>query len=351
MQKNINKSLQICFVFIGTIVGAGLASGQEIVQFFTIYGYKSFYGILICLFMYIFVSLVIIKISLKYKLSSYSELIMLVTPNYMGKIINLATSLFLISSSSIILAGSGSLFNQFFHMSKWIGIIAMLTITLITLLNDTDGLLIINSFIVPSLITIIILIFLLYITFDRNILNINNLNIINAKNCKNTWYMSALLYGGFNLLCCCGVLVPLSTEIKDVKSLCCGSIIGSIILTLLCYIINLLLISNLPYTLNYEIPFLYIANRFGKLIEFMLLCVIFLEMFSTAVSDIYSIGKTIKHNFNISYKKAVISTLFISLLMAQVGFKNLITIFYPIFGFFGLIFILLCIKFYKKFFK
>ncbi len=41
--KSIIKVFQVAFVFIGTIVGAGLASGKEITNFFTVYGYKSFF--------------------------------------------------------------------------------------------------------------------------------------------------------------------------------------------------------------------------------------------------------------------------------------------------------------------
>ena len=44
--KSIIKVFQVAFVFIGTIVGAGLASGKEITNFFTVYGYKSFFTII-----------------------------------------------------------------------------------------------------------------------------------------------------------------------------------------------------------------------------------------------------------------------------------------------------------------
>lgn len=42
--KNI---LKICFVIIGTIIGAGFASGKEIYTFFNIYGPKGFLGLII----------------------------------------------------------------------------------------------------------------------------------------------------------------------------------------------------------------------------------------------------------------------------------------------------------------
>ena len=48
MKKETLKVFQIAVVFIGTIVGAGLASGKEITEFFTSFGYKSFIGIIFC---------------------------------------------------------------------------------------------------------------------------------------------------------------------------------------------------------------------------------------------------------------------------------------------------------------
>ena len=52
--KSIIKVFQVAFVFIGTIVGAGLASGKEITNFFTVYGYKSFFTIIMAYFIFFF---------------------------------------------------------------------------------------------------------------------------------------------------------------------------------------------------------------------------------------------------------------------------------------------------------
>ena len=46
MKKDFTKIFQVAAVFIGTVVGAGLASGKEITQFFTSFGLTSFLGIL-----------------------------------------------------------------------------------------------------------------------------------------------------------------------------------------------------------------------------------------------------------------------------------------------------------------
>lgn len=341
--KNLFLVLQISAVFIGTIVGAGLASGQEISQFFTVYGYKSFLGILICCIIYIIMGYIVIQLSLRYKLTSYDGLISLVSPGFLGQVTNLFTTIFLISTSAVILAGSGSLLNQYFHVSKWVGIIIMIFISVVVLLRGTKGLIEINSFIVPSLIIVIVTIFILYVSFYKDI-NVSYLKNISAY--KHNWLLSSLIYGGFNILCCCGVLVPLSTEIRNKKTLILGVALGSIGLTILSFLINALLILNIPYIFKYEIPLLYIANRFGNVTQIMLLSIIWMEMFSTEVSNIYSVSKNLEELFNISYKKSIILIIIISIPISQIGFVKLISILYPAFAVVSFIFTLQCLAFY-----
>ena len=73
MKKDFTKIFQIAVVFIGTVVGAGLASGKEITQFFTSFGLTSFFGILFCGVFYILMGSIISKISIKYSLNSFSD--------------------------------------------------------------------------------------------------------------------------------------------------------------------------------------------------------------------------------------------------------------------------------------
>ena len=82
--------------------------------------------------------------------------------------------------------------------------------------------------------------------------------------------------------------------------------------------------------------------------QILLLCVIWFEMFSTEVSDIYSVGKTLEKKFNIPYKKAVFLILIVALPISQIGFRNLIKVLYPGFGAISIIFLVQCIIFYRK---
>ena len=346
MKKDLVKIFQVATVFIGTIVGAGLASGKEITEFFTKYGVNSFLGIIACGIFYIIMGSIISKISIDYNLSSYSDVINIISPNILGKFTGFITTFFLISSASIILAGSGALIHQFFGIPKILGSLIMILIAIFFLLRGTEGLIEVNSFIVPGLIGTLTLITALYFAFCKDTISFSNISNFPPK--KTGLAISTILYAGYNTLSASGVLVPLSTQMKKTKTMIIGVITGAIGLTILCLMINLLLTVNQPYIYNYEIPLLFVTNRFGNIIQALLLVIIWLEMFSTEVSDIYSISKTLEQTFNVKFKKAIFIVLGIALLISQFGFGNLITKLYPMFGLLSLIFISQCIIFFFK---
>ncbi len=346
MKKDIHKILQIAFVFIGTIVGAGLASGKEITQFFTSYGLVSFLGIFFCGLFYIIMGSIISKISIKYELNSYSDVIKIISPNILGKFTGVITTFYLISSASIILAGCGALINQFFGIPKIVGSLIMLCLACFFLLRGTNGLIEVNSFIVPALLSTITLMFILYIVFCRDMLSIKYISEFTPP--KSGIVISTILYCGYNILCCSGVLVPLSNETKSTKNMVYGIAVGALGLTFLSSIINILLLVNQPYIYKYEIPLLLSAQRFGNIIQALLLVIIWLEMFSTEVSDVYSISKTLEQTFKVPFKKGIFIVLAVALPISQIGFSNLISTLYPMFGVLSLIFISQCVYFYYK---
>jgi uncharacterized membrane protein YkvI len=346
MKREFSKIFQIAVVFIGTIVGAGLASGQEIKEFFTSYGVSSFIGIIACGIFYIIMGSIVSKISIKYKLNSYGDVIKAVSPNLLGKITGVITTLYLISSASIILAGSGALINQFFNIPKIIGSLIMVALAIFFLLRDTDGLIEVNSFIVPTLVITITTITVLYFMFCKDMISLEFLTKFEPR--KTGVTLSTILYAGYNTLCCLGVLVPLSNQIKKPKTMFYGIALGAIGLAGLSFAINFLLMINQPYIHQYEIPLLFVAQRFGNVVQALLLVVIWLEMFSTEVSDVYSISKTLDNSFNIEFKKAIFIVLIIALPISRIGFSKLIGSLYPLFGMLSLVFIAQTIYFYFK---
>lgn len=344
MKINYKRAFQIATIFIGTIVGAGLSSGKELSQFFSQYGYLSFIGLVLCGIFYVWMSHIIISISSHYELESYDAFIKLICPNMLGKFINLVITFFFYTSTAIVIAGSGALINQYFGIPVIAGISIMVALSIVVLLRETNGLIEINSFIVPTLIIIMLLLFLTFTYRFPQTFSISFLK--RAMPPKGGWGLSTILYAGFNIMSCVGVLVPLSTELKSNRDILVGVALGAFFLTLISFIINFLMMVTFKQATQYEIPLLFVAQQIGPFVQFILLCVIWMEMFSSKVSNIYSLAKSLQNRFPISFKKSMFIIIALALPVTGVGFGTLVTHLYPLFGALSIIFVWQCVSFY-----
>ena len=139
------------FVIIGTIIGAGFASGKEIFTFFNLYGMWGFLGLVIAELIIGFVLYKVFCIILGYDVTSYNELI----ENLFGKT-NFATNvlcniinIFLLVSFIVMVAGFAAYFSQEYALPYFFGAFIMAMLSFITFLKNIEGIVKVNSFFIP----------------------------------------------------------------------------------------------------------------------------------------------------------------------------------------------------------
>ena len=69
--KNQISAFEMAVVYVGTIIGAGFASGQEIFQFFVRFKMKGFWGLVITELLFIIFFYKIMELVYKYTLKYY----------------------------------------------------------------------------------------------------------------------------------------------------------------------------------------------------------------------------------------------------------------------------------------
>ena len=90
------SSLAIAFTYVGTLVGAGFASGQEIKSYFTDYGVYGIAGYCFASFLIFFLGKKIMLMCKKNNVDSYDKLISLLSNNVLGKMFDFFITVFLI---------------------------------------------------------------------------------------------------------------------------------------------------------------------------------------------------------------------------------------------------------------
>lgn len=334
--KNISK---VSFVIIGTMIGAGFASGQEIYAFFSIYGIKGILGIAISSILTGIIIYKVFKIMQENQIHNYNEFLQKISSNQkINKIIQIIVKIFLLISFYIMVAGFCAYFKQEFQIPILASAIIMAILCYITLSKNIQGVISINSILVPILILFIFYIGIKNINFTAKYFSISSNYISNNSHLK--WLFSSILYASYNSIVLIPILINLSPYITTKTKAKTVSIICTIILLLLGTCIFCLLLRGENYISELELPIIQIIKEFGKIYQLIYGIVIVSAIFTSCISAGYSLLSNLK-TYN---KKHIILLCSASILISLVGFSKLVNIWYPFFGILGLIQIFYCIK-------
>lgn len=151
--------LKVVFVIIGTLIGAGFASGQEIYTFFFSFGIKGLFGIVISssiIGLTIYKSFKIIK---QNDIKNYKEFLnYLIKSEKIKEITNIIVNIFIISSFYIMIAGFGAYLQQEFNINTIIGSTILAIFCLAIFKTNIKGFVKVNEILIPILILVVIFI-------------------------------------------------------------------------------------------------------------------------------------------------------------------------------------------------
>lgn len=167
--KNAIKA--IC-VIIGTIIGAGFASGKEIYIFFNQYGTMGFLGVVVASTL---TGIVIYRVLVQIRaieVKNYSQYLaqMHVKPK-IKEVLNCIINIFLLISFYIMIAGFCAYFEQEFEIPSIVVAIAVSVMCYATFMNHIEGVTKINTVLIPFLIIMIV-----FIGIKSNSIRRNNAN-------------------------------------------------------------------------------------------------------------------------------------------------------------------------------
>ncbi len=324
--SNILESLKVSFVIIGTIIGAGFASGQEIYTFFNVYGLKGLLGIFISCMLIGIVIYKTLKISMRLKQEEYEDFLKSIIPE---KLRDNKINIFLLMSFFIMVSGFASYFFQEFQASKIYGGIIIAVLSLITFFKDINGIVKINTYLIPILILLVILLGAKQINCGK--LCFNNFQESNVR-----WILSSILYASYNSITLIPMLVSMKKMIKSKKQINQIVTIVTIVMTVLSIIIYFLIQVFIKDLEGIEIPIVYIAGLLGNIYKYLYGFVILVAIFTTAISAGYSfLVNCTKSKKQYTYWAIIMCIT--SILVSKLSFSGLINLLYPIFGYLGII--------------
>lgn len=328
--------LKITFVIIGSLIGAGFASGQEIYVFFYSHGFNGIIGIIISsslIGIVIYKTLKILERNNIYTYKEFLDVIIKSKKQNVRTLINFIVNLFILVTFFIMISGFGAYFEQQIGVNKIIGSIILAILCFIIFMTNIKGVIKVNGIIVP-----ILIIFIIWVGIKM----LGIINIVELKkytlNTSNNWryILESILYSSYNSILLIPVIITLKNYISKKKIIKYIAILTTIIVSILAMIIYLIL-AKVDINIQYlEMPAVYVVSKLSNILEIIYGFIILSSIFTTAIS----LGNTFLQNICINkkhYPQIALIMCITSIIISQIGFSNLIYILYPIFGYLGLI--------------
>ncbi len=250
---------KIIFVIIGTFIGAGFASGQEIYQFFYVYGIKGIWGLAISSCLMSLVIYKILKVVYNSDISNYKDFLERNGKNKYLDIVSYVVNIFVLITFFIMIAGFGAYFKEQFGIPQIIGSIVLATICFFIFSKNIRGVVKVNEFIVPFIMGAIIV-----IGFGSSW---SGLSKLQEKTGNFGWLMSSLLYAGYNSILLIPVLITLKDYLKNKEQISYIALISNII-TIVLGIIIFLVLSNVGKEISQvEMPVVYAISKMANVLQ------------------------------------------------------------------------------------
>jgi uncharacterized membrane protein YkvI len=340
MLSRWSGSFQIAAVYVGTVVGAGFATGKEIVEFFTRYGFYGFIGILIAGYIFIFTGTKIMLISARIRASSYEEFNQFLFGKKIAGIINFFFLIMLLGVTAVMISGSGAVFEEQLGVPKSIGSWSTIILASLVLMMGMRGVFTVNSFVVPIMICFSVILFFSTLgngDFFKTLTKVPD-EVITVK-----MILSPFAYTAFNLALAQAVLVPVAYEVRDEKVIKHGAILGGIFLTIILLTghFSLMTLSDVN---RYEIPSAVIMRTAASQLYWMFILVIYGEIFTSVIGNIYGLQRQISSYIKLPSMLIIAVIFLIALIISEFGYGRLLGYIYPVFGYISLLFLVLVWK-------
>lgn len=338
---SIKKIIAYSGAFIGYMMGSAFATGQEVLQFFSSFG---FWGSLGATFVTglatIFLAAAIMNDAYKLQLKRPSDLLKYYCGKHVGLVIEVVTMIYLYSLFIVMVAGGGAILNEYYGLNKWIGSII---ISLIALIASLCGLKqIVNTlgkigpFNIIIIVTVSILVIILY---ARNIPASDEFLLTHEPlKAAKYWWLSGILYPANCTIFMVTFLAAMGTTASNKKEALLSGITGGVLFTIGLLVVSIGIIATLPQVYDLQAPAIGMSELVYPGLGIIYSIAVVLATQASSIPLLWVPATALAPNEkSIKFKLLAILGVIIALAVSQINFSQLINFIIPLAGWIGLI--------------
>lgn len=348
MVKDTKEILIVTGVFLALNIGAGFTSGQEILQFFSGYGWIGIVGSLIALIIMIYGGESIIDGGWTCRNNPHISVFEYFGGPIIGNIYNYIVPFAFYGSYIIMITGAGAVLEQYFNIPNVIGRIIAITLSVVSIFLHFEHIAKFLGYIAKGISFVILV--LCIVVIGRKIGDFSSINTFFQNNviptAGSSFYGAGSLYAGTIVLASSQFLFELGSTLKNRNSGVYGITIGALGFVGVLLIINLAILLYISEVSQLPIITIYFANLISPIVAFFIAISLFIAMYSASTTCLWSVSNIIRKKFSFWRIRYITVVIFLGVgcvFLSALSFEEVVRIIYPINGFFGLCLVLMII--------
>ncbi len=324
----MKQGLSLAFVYIGLVIGAGFASGREIMQYFNIPSGTDHSGIVLATFLLAGICYLILTRARREGISTCDEYLSSVAGRFAGAIKGFFF-LYLFCGFFTMLSGSGALLTQSYLLPDIVGILLLAGICFLVLSFDLQGIVAANTIMVPCMILGIF-----YICFSAAVFG--TCQVFSFHGIGQGVLTSAICYVSYNTIPAPSVLVPLQQGISP-KGIRVAALAGGLSLGFLILVIWASQGMFFDALWESQLPMLKLAAMAGRLEKKVYTAVLMMAICTTAISQGFGLLQHFKTKDRKQQSLSAGILCLSAIPFAMIDFSVLVEKLYGFFGIAGLL--------------
>lgn len=342
--KNV---VSVAMAFIGFCIGAAFATGQEVLQFFSAYGFWGIPGVAISCALYIYLCISFLHVGLDLPSKDGNEVYRYYAGDRIGRLFEWYSTLLIYIMLVIMLAGAGAVFSQYYGLDPFWG---RLTMAVLVVLAVIFGLHRLVTLIAP--LGALVIIGCMGVAFLGIVKNVEHLKAAqafvensNMLKISGSFWLSGILHASFMSVLFAVFTTSLGTTIERKKEAWLGGLLGGGAFGIGMLLVLLAELAHIEHIAYSEVPMLYIANELGVPAIALIFSIILLAgIFTTTAPLLWSVSIRFTEDNTPRFRLLSLVLATIGLFASFMPFQNLINRVFPIVGYIGIGFMILMLK-------
>ena len=344
------------FKFMGAVlafaIGSGFATGQELLQYFTAYGYQSILVGIVFLIIFIYSNYCFAVAGNREKFTKGSQVFQYYCGRYLGTVFDYFSVLFCYLSFIVMVAGAASTLRQQYGLPLVLGGVILTVLACVTVMFGLDSIVDVISKIGPVL--VVIALFIGVYSFIAAIMGgtvsegaqLVRTGEVAVMKASSNWFMAGASYGGFCLLWFAGFMAQLGAK-NNMRELMIGQALSGTFNITACVIVGFALLGNVASVAGLQIPNLLLAEKIWAPFAYIFAVIIFAAFYTTSCPLLWTAASRFTAEGTRKFKLLTVVLAAAGLIIAlAVPFNVLLNYVYVINGYGG--FLLLILMFIKN---